>query len=56
MSQIVTVVSAPATSNVPALAESVPALVLPETFSVESATLGRQPNNDGDNSGAMWFE
>lgn len=33
-----------------------PTLALPETFSVETATLGRQPNNDGDNSGAMWFE
>ncbi|WLQ35545.1 hypothetical protein P8A18_19930 [Streptomyces castrisilvae] len=29
---------------------------LPESFSAEAATLGRQPNNDGDNSGAMFFE
>ncbi|BDM74927.1 hypothetical protein HEK616_84140 (plasmid) [Streptomyces nigrescens] len=33
-----------------------PAIALPEGFSVEAATLGRQPHNDGDNSGAMWFE
>ncbi|MET9776263.1 hypothetical protein ABZ023_18715 [Streptomyces sp. NPDC006367] len=32
------------------------AIALPQTFRVEGATLGRQPNNDGDNSGAMWFE
>ena len=31
-------------------------LALPAAFSVETATLGRKPNNDGDNSGAMWFE
>ncbi|MCX4635599.1 hypothetical protein OG775_10675 [Streptomyces platensis] len=33
-----------------------PLIALPESFPVETATLGRQPNNDGDNSGAMWFE
>ncbi|QNP67076.1 hypothetical protein [Streptomyces genisteinicus] len=33
-----------------------PVIALPQTFSVEGATLGRKPNNDGDNSGAMWFE
>ncbi|MFI1532064.1 hypothetical protein [Streptomyces griseus] len=32
------------------------AIELPESFDAETATLGRQPNNDGDNSGAMWFE
>lgn len=31
-------------------------LVVPQAFAVEEVTLGRQPNNDGDNSGAMWFE
>ncbi|WP_372412249.1 hypothetical protein [Streptomyces luteireticuli] len=39
-----------------AVAAGVPGIALPESFSVEGATLGRQPNNDGDNSGAMWFE
>ncbi|MEV4506643.1 hypothetical protein [Streptomyces klenkii] len=39
-----------------AAAVSVPGIALPESFSVEGATLGRQPNNDGDNSGAMFFE
>ncbi|WP_407286431.1 hypothetical protein [Streptomyces sp. BP-8] len=34
----------------------VPVIALPESFPVEAATLGRQPNNDGDNSCAMWFE
>ncbi|MEW1551794.1 hypothetical protein [Streptomyces tsukubensis] len=33
-----------------------PVIALPESFPVETATLGRKPNNDGDNSGAMWFE
>ncbi|MFF7705485.1 hypothetical protein [Streptomyces lydicus] len=40
----------------PALASTTLVLALPESFPVEGATLGRQPNNDGDNSGAMWFE
>ncbi|MFE4055016.1 hypothetical protein ACFXP3_01695 [Streptomyces sp. NPDC059096] len=40
----------------PTAAGSAPVIALPESFSVETATLGRQPNNDGDNSGAMWFE
>ncbi|MGX2995581.1 hypothetical protein JNUCC64_15015 [Streptomyces sp. JNUCC 64] len=35
---------------------AVPFIALPESFSVETSTLGRKPNNDGDNSGAMWFE
>ncbi|MBH1939158.1 hypothetical protein I5Q34_33705 [Streptomyces sp. AV19] len=39
-----------------ALTAGVPGIALPESFSVEGATLGRQPNNDGDNSGAMFFE
>lgn len=29
---------------------------LPASFPVQEATLGRQPNNDPDNSCAMWFE
>ncbi|MFE9250968.1 hypothetical protein [Streptomyces sp. NPDC007088] len=37
-------------------AESAPEIELPDSFDAEAATLGRQPNNDGDNSGAMWFE
>ena len=39
-----------------ALAGVVPVLSFPQIFSVEAATLGRQPNNDGDRSGAMYFE
>ncbi|MFF4282869.1 hypothetical protein ACFY0Z_29325 [Streptomyces kronopolitis] len=35
---------------------STPVIALPESYPLEGATLGRQPNNDGDNSGAMWFE
>lgn len=38
------------------LTSPVPALALPASFSAEKATLGRQPNNDGDNSCAMFFE
>ncbi|MFJ4342985.1 hypothetical protein [Streptomyces sp. NPDC088915] len=33
-----------------------PVIALPQTFSVEGATLGRQPNNDADTSGTMYFE
>ncbi|MEU5425932.1 hypothetical protein AB0H73_10025 [Streptomyces olivoreticuli] len=39
-----------------AVTADIPGIALPESFSVEGATLGRQPNNDGDNSGAMFFE
>ncbi|MFJ5817197.1 hypothetical protein ACIQGT_25360 [Streptomyces sp. NPDC093108] len=59
MSQIQTVPSVPASAELDGgrfAAAPAPTLALPETFSVETATLGRQPNNDGDNSGAMWFE
>lgn len=31
-------------------------LSLPQPFAVETATLGRQKNDDADKSGAMWFE
>ncbi|GAA3085812.1 hypothetical protein [Streptomyces sp. NPDC020667] len=37
-------------------AAAAPGIALPQSFPVEGATLGRQPNNDGDNSGAMFFE
>ncbi|WP_329141803.1 hypothetical protein OIU91_00200 [Streptomyces sp. NBC_01456] len=40
----------------PAAAGATPAITLTDNFSVEGATLGRQPNKDGGNSGAMWFE
>lgn len=45
----------PVETNEPAVSAG-PVIALPQTFSVEGATLGRQPNNDADHSGAMWFE
>ncbi|MEU7640938.1 hypothetical protein AB0C11_33555 [Streptomyces sp. NPDC039016] len=48
------------TTDVPTIVEETPAPALtfdlPTTQSAEAVILGRQPNNDGDNSGAMFFE
>ncbi|MFI1869392.1 hypothetical protein [Streptomyces jumonjinensis] len=42
-------------SAVPGTDGFTPLIALPESFPVEGATLGRQPNDDSDKSGVMWF-
>lgn len=51
----ITTINATEQIDAPA-AVTAPVIALPESFPVETATLGRKPNNDGDNSGAMFFE
>ncbi|MFD7552192.1 hypothetical protein [Streptomyces sp. NPDC059816] len=42
-------------TSVPGTGGPTPLIALPESFPVEGATLGRQPNDDSDKSGAMYF-